>query len=253
MILVLSGAKESEAVIVKLLQSGHEVSVLATSPVSQEFAQQFGSVTFYNGVRTSTDLAGILQNNKFRLVLDISHPFAGQTSSLLKELCTANQVLYARYMRSEIKLPEHPLIHAVYSWQEAAERAAQWGNTVFLTTGSNNLECFLDRTMFKYKRVVVRVLPDHRIIKKCQELGIEQRDIVAMQGPFSREMNKATFKAYKASVIVTKDSGRAGGLDTKISAALALKIPVIVIKRQPCSEDHEFHSVQDLGKILRLV
>jgi precorrin-6A/cobalt-precorrin-6A reductase len=81
------------------------------------------------------------------------------------------------------------------------------------------------------RRVVVRVLPDHQVIEKVRSMGVAPKDIVAMQGPFSKEMNRITFKMYNASVIVTKDSGRAGGTDTKIAAALQLKIPVVLIKR----------------------
>lgn len=176
-------------------------------------------------------LESLLKNTPVRLLIDASHPFSGPLSGLAKELCATGRIPYIRFVREEVALPESPLLVPVNSFEEAAQKAAELGNTVFLTTGSNNLELFLKNPRMAGKRIVVRVLPDHRVIKAVQSLGINPRDIVAMQGPFSKDMNRVTFKMYNASVIVTKDSGRVGGTDSKISAALGLKIPIVIIKR----------------------
>jgi precorrin-6A/cobalt-precorrin-6A reductase len=92
----------------------------------------------------------------------------------------------------------------------------------------------------------VRVLPDHNVVKKCQELGLRPKDIIAMQGPFSKEMNRLMFKTFNASVVVIKESGRAGGTETKMSAALSLKIPVVVIKRPALSWGNEVQNYEAL-------
>lgn len=169
-------------------------------------------------------------------MVDTSHPFPGGISRLAKDFCRQHNIPYVRFVREEVELPVSPLLNPVGSWEEAAEKAAGFGNTVFLTTGSYNLELFLKYPGIVNKRVVVRVLPDHRVIEKVRSMGISPRDIVAMQGPFSKEMNRVTFKMYNTSVVVTKDSGRAGGTDAKISAALSLKIPVVLIKRPDFTE-----------------
>jgi len=136
---------------------------------------------------------------------------------------------------------------------EAARKAAGLGKTIFLTTGSNNLEVFLDSVKGQNLRLVVRVIPEHKVIKKCQDLGLAPKDIVAMQGPFSKEMNRITFKSYNASVIVTKDSGKAGGTDTKISAALSLNIPVVVIKRGKAGECNVVRTYNEIIEMLETV
>lgn len=146
--------------------------------------------------------------------------------------CREQGVLYIQMVRQTTVLPTNPLVIPVQTWEEAAERAASCGNTVFLTTGSNNLEVFLQCPALQGKRLVVRVLPEYRIVQKCQALGMLPRDIVALQGPFSREFNRQMFKAYRADVVVTRDSGSQGGTENKIHAALSLGIPVIVIRRQ---------------------
>jgi len=96
------------------------------------------------------------------------------------------------------------------------------------------------------QRIVIRVLPEHKVIKKCQDLGFQGRDIIAMQGPYSKELNKIIFKSYGASVVVTRESGKRGGADTKIAAAMALKIPVIVISKKNPHLTEEVKSYEEI-------
>ena len=60
---------------------------------------------------------------------------------------------------------------------------------------------------------------------------IPHRNIIAVQGPFSEELNKAVIRDYGTDVMITKDSGAAGGFPEKIRAAAECRIPVIVIMR----------------------
>jgi len=217
MIIVLLGTREGREISSLLAAKGYEVLAVTA---------------------TEKDLESLLKNRKVRIILDASHPFPDGLSTLAKELCGTRGIPYIRFDREEVDLPKSPLLFPVYSFEEAAPQAAELGNTVFLTTGSYNLELFLKHPAMIGKRIVVRVLPDHRVIKAVQSLGVNPRDIVAMQGPFSKDMNRSTFKMYNASVIVTKDSGRVGGTDSKISAALGLKLPVVIIKRaKPLEKD----------------
>jgi len=57
------------------------------------------------------------------------------------------------------------------------------------------------------------------------------------------------FKMYKASVIVTKDSGKAGGTATKIDAALSLKIPIVIVK----SNTQDFQPCYALEQVIKVI
>ncbi|MDD4369201.1 MAG: precorrin-6A reductase [Oscillospiraceae bacterium] len=231
MILLLSGTCEGRDITARLSREGYKLITIASTEYGCKQALYDGSQEAVSGELGWKDLASLLEQKAVKAVVDLSHPFPGRISNLMKELCDQQGILRLRYLREEIELPDNSLIYPVFSWAEAAHKAASLGDTLFLTTGSNNLEVFLDSIKDKALRIIVRILPESRIVKKCQDLGLAPRDIVAMQGPFSKEMNRITFKSYNASVIVTKDSGKAGGIDTKISAALSLNIPVVVIKR----------------------
>ncbi|MDS1029381.1 precorrin-6A reductase [Bacillota bacterium LX-D] len=230
MILVLTGTKESRDILDLLQHEGLEVMAAAFTDYGRDIAQEKGEKIF-PGELNFENLSAILEKNKINFVIDASNPFATQTSKMISKLCQSKDIAHVHFVREEVKIPNNSLIHTVTTWQEGADKAFELGNSIFLTTGTNNLEIFLEHPSAPGKRIVVRVLPDHKVLKKCQDFGLKLKDIIAMQGPFSKEMNRVMFKTFNAGVVVIKESGRAGGTDTKISAALELKIPLVIIKR----------------------
>lgn len=230
----MGGTSDGRKLVQHLVKEGQEVGVIALSCYGKELAREDGAVVFEEKI--PADPGEWLKNINVRAVVDARHSSVfdnyNSTSDDWVSVCDIAGIPFYRIGREETVFTENELIHTVYSMEEAAEKAAQLGKNIFLTTGSHGLEPFL-RLKEKYGiRLVVRVLPEHRVIKKCQDMGIKPKDIVAMQGPFSKQVNKVLFKMYRASVVVTKDSGKAGGTDTKLSAALSLKIPVVIIKRK---------------------
>lgn len=214
-----------------LAGKGYEVQSVAAVEHGSRVVVHNTAMAVVEEYSIESGLETVFNSRAVRMVIDATRPFPEGISMLAKDLCRKNNIQYIRFVRDEVDLPENSLLFPVCSWEEAAQKAAELGNTIFLTTGSYNLELFLKHPAMAGKRIVVRVLPEHRVIEAVQSLGVTSRDIVAMQGPFSKDMNRITFKMYNASVIVTKDSGRVGGTDSKISAALGLKIPVVIIKR----------------------
>lgn len=251
MILVLSGTREGRDLIAILKAEGYKILACVTTDYGKQLALQDGAEEAWAENWTEKDLLQLLHDRAVTAVVDASHPFPGYLSKRLGQICKQEQMYYIRYVRAQADLPDSPLIHKVYTWEDGARTAAKLGETVFLTTGSYNLEVFLTCPEMQGKRVVVRVLPEHRVVQKCQELGLSPRDIVGMQGPFSKELNKAIFKTYKTEVVVTKESGKAGGTESKISAALSLGIPVVVINRPVERYQHEAHSYQEVLALLK--
>jgi precorrin-6A/cobalt-precorrin-6A reductase len=228
-----------------LRQAGYQVVSWADSDYGEQLARHDGAVTILTGPLNEANLATLGSNRRPQAVIDATLPYPNHVSRTLESWCRQQQLYYLRFLRAETKLPDNKLIYEVAAWEEAARTAAQLGETIFLTTGTNNLEVFAKNPLLKNKRLVVRVLPEQQVIKKCQDLGLTPRDIIAMQGPFSKELNRAMFKACKAEVIVTRDAGPAGGTEAKIAAALALKIAVVVIKRPSIQYRYPVYTVAE--------
>ena len=75
------------------------------------------------------------------------------------------------------------------------------------------------------------ILPTRAALDLCLNAGLPASHIIAMQDPFTVALNAATYDMLGVSVMVTKNSGAAGGVDKKIKPALARGIHVIVIRR----------------------
>lgn len=251
MILVLYGTREARELISLLSAEKYPVIAVAATEYGGSLAGQGVDVRVYTLPPGENALEDLAVSNKVSLVIDATHPFPGQLSVEAERLCSKRHIPRIRFQREETRIPEDPLINTVNNWSEAARQAAALGNTIFLTTGSNNLEIFLNEPSVRGKRIVVRVLPEHKIIKKCQDLGLSPKDIVGLQGPFSVKFNKAIFQTYKADVIVTRDSGRESGTDTKIAAALSLKLPVVLIRRNSAGEGCAARSLRQVLEQVR--
>ena len=75
------------------------------------------------------------------------------------------------------------------------------------------------------------MLPARESIAACEALGVPHRNIVAMQGPFSQELNAALIRQLGARYVVTKDGGAAGGFPEKAAAARETGAVLIVLRR----------------------
>ena len=92
-----------------------------------------------------------------------------------------------------------------------------------LTTGSKTLEIFTKYLLRDEIRLICRMLPNIGNMEKCNQLGIKQKDIIAIQGPFSESLNKSLYEQYQVTLMITKESGKVGSVDEKMTAALAIR------------------------------
>jgi precorrin-6x reductase len=68
-----------------------------------------------------------------------------------------------------------------------------------------------------------------------------------MQGPFSKEFNIAQFKETGADILITKESGNAGGFLEKTDAARECGMKIVVLVRVK----EEGLSIEEAQDILR--
>ena len=70
-------------------------------------------------------------------------------------------------------------------------------------------------------------------ITACEGAGIPHRNIIAMQGPFTLELNLALMQQFHIRYLVTKDGGSAGGFAEKVQAAQSTGAQLVVLRRPP--------------------
>lgn len=232
MILVIGGTSEGRIISAGLAARGARVLVSAATDFGAELAATGGVETVHGRL----DLDGMTQlivSKGVRTLVDASHPFAAEVTKNAAGACARTGCRYIRFARPESRKIDHPRAIWADSYENAAEKAFETGKKVFLTTGSKTAQLFIKKAARAGGRVIIRLLPDPAAISRLIESGVSPQDIVAMSGPFSEEMNTALLKHYRPDVIVTKDSGDTGGFLEKVSAAAALGMPVIIIRRPP--------------------
>ncbi len=227
MLWVLAGTSDAGEIISRLSQEGFGVIASATTQYGAELAKRAGADEVVVGQLGFEDMLRLIKDREVRIVIDATHPFAAEASENAMRAAKAAGVGYIRYERKGLNLAGEG-IREVDDFEEAAKLASELGRVIFYTAGVKNLPTFLKHCS---SRVVVRALPFPEVIARIIELGVAPEDIIAMHPRFDRELNKALFKAYKAEVLVTKESGREGGVVEKLAAAREAGIPAIVVRR----------------------
>lgn len=216
------------------------------------------------------DSAGIqhfIEKNNIDLVIDATHPFAGEVTANIKSACAAanmkieaNNILQksaVRYVRCLRERGEHISVENIRPtaggamqnagdsavWTDSVSQAVSYlkkttGN-ILIATGSKELHLYTEIENYR-QRCFARVLSTREAVEKSVDLGFEGRHLIAMQGPFSVEMNLALLKQTEAAWFVTKESGATGGFEEKLKAArLAQAVPVIVGRTYETGESLE--------------
>lgn len=186
---------------------------------------------------TAGEMEALFAAERFDLVVDATHPYAGEVTENIAAACAAAHTEYLRLLRSGASAPEDavfvPDIAGAVAYLNTGE-----GN-ILLTTGSKELHKFVPIRDFG-NRVYARVLPMEESLRLCQGAGLKPAHILAMQGPFSREMNAAMLRSVDAKYMVTKESGSKGGFAEKITAAREAGAKLVVIGRPPQREGRSY-------------
>ncbi len=232
MILVLAGTGGGRKLAAGLAAAGFEVLASAATSFGGELLQTVPGIAVRVGSLNAAALEELVLEKGVRGILDATHPFAVEISRTAWEVAKRCGVPYLRWERGLTALPSDPLVHGVSGWEEAVECLAGLGvEDVFLAVGVKPLEFFLRHPKLGRCRFTVRVLPVPESVEACRRLGLGIDRIIAMQGPGTVKLNEALLEASGARALVIKESGAEGGTRVKIDAALALGIPVVVVRR----------------------
>ena len=229
MIFVAAGTRDGREIAMQLTAQGYDVIASAVSDYGGSLLREAGVAANARPLNAE-DLGAYLREIGAQIFIDATHPYAVQVSQNAMTVCQELHIPYLRYERPATS-QKTGKIYPVESYEAAAAMAATLGKNIFLTVGSRHLQVFAKHPALKEANLTTRVLPTAAVLAECQDLGFTPGQIIALQGPFSRELNREFYKKYDAQVIVTKDSGKIGGTDTKLEAAADMKIPVVVVCR----------------------
>lgn len=246
-IFLIAGTEDGRKLAEFLSEKSFDVTASVVSDYGRKLLETCAGIKINDKPLDKDELEEILREGDFKFLVDASHPYAQNVSTNAILAAQAAQIVYIRYERAEINFA-YEKVFTVENYEAAARKAAELGKNIYLTTGSRNLKIFVD--LLKDCNLTVRVLPTAEVLAQCEALGLSPKNIVAMQGRFSTELNVELFKHAGAEVIVTKNSGTIGGADTKIQAAQILNLPVVMIERPKIFYPNLASTFDDIFKFL---
>jgi precorrin-6A/cobalt-precorrin-6A reductase len=250
MILLLGGTSESR-LVASYLRERNLPFILSTATDYRE-TWNTPSETFEHLVTRFTvqSLSEFIAKRGITLIVDATHPFAREISETAMEVSRKTGVQYLRFERPAATLPEEPFIKPVHSNEDALQWLKRIQGNILFTTGVRSLPFFAGALAKRLHELYVRVLPRSSSLEVCERCGIIPSHIIAMEGPFDEEFNRLLLKKLGIGVLLTKETGAAGGLQEKIDACRKEQTTLILIRRPALEYPRVVYTVGELGRLL---
>ena len=224
-VLVFAGTTEGRELAELLADSNIKCSVCVATDYALELMND-KRLDVHCGRLTEEEMEVLMRDGKFDVVVDATHPYAQIVSQNVRQAADKESISLIRLRRSTESAEEGFVSFKTHE-ECSAWLSLQTGN-ILLTTGSKDLGSYAKNETIK-NRLFVRVLPGEESIRLCTANGITGRQIIAMQGPFSAQMNECILREYSIDWMVTKISGHAGGFEEKIEAAKKAGVGICAI------------------------
>jgi precorrin-6A/cobalt-precorrin-6A reductase len=229
MILLIGGTSETAPLASGLAAAGYEILVSTATDAPLAIGDH-PLISLRTGRLDEAGMVELGKDKDIRAIVDAAHPYAVAAHAAAHNAAARLGIPFLAFRRPETPIPASP-IRLAADHAEAAEMACAFGRPVLLTTGSRNLASYTEATRRTGVPLVVRVLDAPESLAACRAAGIPEERIIAGRGPFSVKQNLAAIRRFEIGVVVTKESGRAGGIDAKLAAAHQANCQVFVIRR----------------------
>ena len=246
-ICLFAGTTEGR-LLASLLKDAVSLTVCVATEYGETVLEGIEGITARTGRMDESEMALFFAEEGFSRVIDATHPYAVIVTRNIASAAAKTGIPVMRILRDT----DRDIPNAVYLDSVCAARdyLLQTEGNILLTTGAKELS---DYTGLDMDRVWARVLPLVSSLEACRAAGVPVSHIIAVQGPFSFEMNLAQIKMTGARYIVTKASGKNGGFAEKIRAAKAAGAIPVIIGEPPQAEGLFLdQAIEELEKIYTL-
>ncbi|SEG10106.1 precorrin-6Y C5,15-methyltransferase (decarboxylating) [Butyrivibrio sp. Su6] len=239
-VIIFGGTTEGKELAIELAKAKIPSLYLVATDYGKKVIDDDPLVDVHIGRLGSSQMKELFEKVKPIAIVDSTHPYA---ELVKKEIDDARKdfpdIRFFRVHREGEKIDACGA-KLFENAGDCAKALLETKGTIFLTTGSKDIPEFC-REKSLCSRLVARVIPNGESLKICYDNGLLGKQIIAMQGPFSYDMNLTFFKNYDAKVVVLKESGKVGGELERIQAAKDAGAQIFIIKRpiEAAGEDYE--------------
>ena len=222
-VLLFGGTGDGRALAEWMLARGLDATVCVATEYGETLLPE--GVKVHVGRLDAGEMAALMADG-YTLVIDATHPYAVEVTKNIRAASERTGLPYLRLLRQS---DGEDLCHKAENMAVAAEMLERLPGNVLLTTGSKELDHFARPGL--RERCFPRVLPMADSLERCLALGFPPKNIICMQGPFTKEMNVATLHQFHIDTLVTKDTGGYGGFRAKAEAAKEAGCALLVVER----------------------
>jgi len=239
---VFSGTSEGRELTEQLADSGISCLVFVATEYGNSVMKPHSMISVNVGRLNADEITERINNYRPDFIIDATHPHAEIITENIKKACEASGAS-DRYIMVDRNVSDGVLdtgydafkdiVYEVSSVDEAVtllRKSESEYKKILLTTGVKELHNFITDGLTD--RLVVRVIPSIESLNEVYRCGISTKSVIAMEGPFSVEMNMALIKQYGIGILVTKNSGKRGGYLEKLTACSNCGIKAIVIEKK---------------------
>ena len=220
MILLLAGTAEARMLATDLSRAG--IPALASLAGATARPQAMDLPTRIGGFGGAEGFEAVLEAEAIRAVIDATHPFARRITNRTAEICARRGLPLLRLERPGWA----PGPEDAWTWFDDPEQVAALtdARTIFLATGRQDLA--------RYAALAGRRVYCRQIDPPEGAFPFSGGEFVIGRPPFSVEAEKGLFARLAVEALVVKDAGGAASR-TKLDAARALGLPVLIQRRPP--------------------
>ncbi len=208
-----------------------------------------GKGTAIFGEMTTDILTTFCNEHKITHIINASHPFAIQLHQMVADLSLSIPLI--RFQRKFSPRVSHPLVTYVASFEEALACFTTYNYQSLLALSGVQTITQLESFWSTYPSWF-RIL-DRDVSRAIAAQANFPETHLLFGYPQSKTEEIKLFTQIAPAVIFTKESGSNGKLEEKILAALAVNIPIVILKKPELSNryfciDSEEELVEAIGK-----
>lgn len=226
-ILIFAGTTEGRVLSERLAAAKIFHTVCVATDYGEIVLKENDFATVHRGRMNAEEMIEWIEKGNYSVIVDATHPYAEIVTCNVRAAAKKCNIKYLRLKRN-LDIVEKENIERFETTESCAKALENVPGNILLTTGSKELDVFCKCEDVR-QRLYVRVLPGIESINACMKNGINGKQVIAMQGPFSELLNEAILKQYRIQCMVTKQSGQSGGYAEKIEACRRAGVKVYAI------------------------
>ncbi len=227
---LIGGTTESATLAHAIASLGLPCTVTVTTAAAEALYPTTPMLWVQVGRLDVGQLEQFLQEQRIAAILDASHPYAVEISRMAITAAADRHIPYLRFERVAVDTEaDNPQVITLDSFNTLLASDYLHQQRVLLTIGYKALHLFC--SWQERSTLFARILPAVKSLEAATAAGFASDRIIALRPPVTAELEKALWRHWDISLVVTKASGVAGGEDVKRSVAAELGIPLVVIAR----------------------